>query len=446
MKKIYNFNNYEISSSVNNEELFNLTCEQDFFELELPKKLKNKIRSKTLNELSLKPKLMPKSILKVSLTALLAVLVLFIAITPSAMASIANVIRYIPGFNMLLSEESSPLERYVLEKPVEAVIGDNKVKIKGMMVDNNSATFYLSITGNAFSSDDKSTLTAISQSFIENMYAIDAKGYRYKIHASQTGIGHGLVGIFYIDGDIKSPQSIKLVFQNNEKLSINLSLTKVKDYNSYSELGPTDVKNGISVTAIVENKFDKKHITLLSPPQKSYMLFSYGIEKIKVDDANMNNYKIQFNEHETRIGPLNEFDIELKDIPQKSLSVTIPEIELMGYSLLDKEKFELPIPENKSMELNKKVEILGHPIYINRVVKLENNKLGVYVDLSKNEKNNEYIKIFSVNGVSMGQMNVVTGMLEYFEVSYNPDEKTKVFNVDNLTVVKKGPWILKIDK
>lgn len=446
MKKIYNFNNYEISSSVNNEELFNLTCEQDFFELELPKKLKNKIRSKTLNELSLKPKLKPKSILKVSLTALLAVLVLFIAITPSAMASIANVIRYIPGFNMLLSEESSPLERYVLEKPVEAVIEDKKVEIKGMMVDNKSASFYLRVSGNAFSSDDKLSVAAAGQNFIEGMYAIDAKGYKYKISSSLTGIGYGLVGIFYIEGNIKYPQSLKVIFQNNERLSINLSLTKVKDYNSYAELGPTYNKNGISVTAVVESEFDKKHITLLSPPLEGYILNSYGIEKIKVADGNKNNYKISFNEHETKIGALNEFDIDLKDLVQKPLSVTIPEIELNYNSFLDNEKFELPIPENKSMELNKKVEISGHPIYINRVVKLENNQLGIYVDLSKNEKNNEYIKIISVDDMSMGHMNEVTGMLEYFEVSYNPDKKTKVFNVDNLTVVKKGPWILKIDK
>lgn len=446
MKKIYNSNNYEIISSVNDEELINLTCEQDLFEPELQKKLKNKLNSKTLNELSLKPKLKPKSVFRVSLASLLAVLVLFVATTPSAMASISKVIKYIPGINMLLSEESSTSEVYVLEKPVEAVIGDNTVQIKGLMVDNKSATFYLSVTGSALSSDDKFSSIVNGQNFIQDMYALDAKGNKYTVRPLLTGMGNGLVGTFYIEGNIKSPQSIKLVFQNNEKLSINLTLAKVKDYNSYAELGPTDNKNGISVTAVVKSEFDKKHITLLSPPLEGYILNSYGIEKIKVADANKNNYKISFNEHETKIGALNEFDIDLKDLVQRPLFVTIPEIELNYNSFLDNEKFELPIPENKSLDLNKKVEIMGHPIYMTRVVKLENNQLGVYVDLSKNEKNNEYIKMISVNDMSMGHMNVFTGMLEYFEVSYSPDEKTKVFNVDNLTVVKKGPWILKIDK
>ncbi len=446
MRNKFNSNEYEVISFFNNGELIDLTCEQDLFEHELQKKLKNNIRSKTLKELNLKPRIKPKSVLRISLAAFLGVFVLFVATTPSAMASITKVIRYIPGFNMLLSEESSTLESYVLEKPVEAAIGDIKVQIKGMMVDNKSATFYLSATGNALSSDDKPSAIANGQNFIQGMYAIDAKGYKYNIRPSQIGGGNGLVGIFYIEGKIKYPQSIQIVFQNNEKLSVNLTLIKVKDYNSYTDLGPTDNKNGISVTAVVSERNNKPHITLLCPPQKDYMLFSYGIEKIKVSDGNKNDYKILFNEHETRIGPLNEFDIDLKDMIQKPLLVTIPEIELINYSLSDNGKFELSIPENKTMDLNKRVEILGHPIYITRVVKLENNQLGVYVDLSKNEKNNEFIKSFFVNDIGMGKLNEVTGLLEYFEVRYNPGENTKVLNVNKISIVKKGPWILKIDK
>lgn len=458
MKNNDKFQQYKLSKYINKEDIVDLAYEFDLSEYIISKKLKKNIKEQALKELHLKPRIKPKSMFKVSVAALLAVTSIFIATTPSALASIKSVIRYIPGFSTLLQDDPSTTARYVLEQPVEKVIGSKKIEITGMTADNKSASFYLTFYDNAFRFDDyeqdKVSVDNARENFIHSITIKDAMGNKLKKSTSSCGIGGGqLIGRFTYTGNIKNPQSLQISFENDEKSSINLKLIKAKDYNSYTELGPSYNKNGVSIIAVAKNINDNINVKLFTPLESTYSVTSYGIEKCLLsasDDAG-NNYEIS-SDLANRLGcSINEFNIANKNSNAKSLTVTIPEILLRYDKPTQETKIEVDIPEKSSMDLNKKIVIQGHTIFLKKIEKIENNRIRLYWDMNISDKDNEYITAFCLGDIYSSKYYYDTNSFPYSvmqttDISYNPGEKTKVVNVSNIEIAKKGPWKIKIDK
>lgn len=451
MKKNDKFQQYKLSNYINEEDIVDLAYEFDLYEYNISKKLKKNIKEQTLKELYLKPRLKTKTRFKVSVAALLAVTSLFVATTPSALASIKSVIRYIPGFSALLQDDPSNTGRYALEQPVEKIIGNKKIDITGMTVDNKSASFYLSVTGYDKFSGEVSANTTAAESFINSITIKDAMGNKLTKNTSSYGVGGGsLIGLFNYTGNIKDPRSLQIIFDNDGKSSISLNLTKSKDYNSFAELGPSDTKNGINIIAVPKNTNDNINVKLFTPLDNTYEVTSYGLEKslISASDDIGNNYNVLFDSI-NRLNCINELNIVNTNPNAKSLTVTIPEIKLLYKKPTQVTKFDVDIPEKSSMDLNKKIMIQGNTVILKKVEKMDNNQIRLYWDMNINNNDNSYITKFDMDDCIRYQWDnnaFPYSLMQTTDFAYSPGEKTKVVNVSNIEIAKKGPWKIKIDK
>ena len=455
---------YNIVNKISGKQIADAISDIDIDEIDVSNKSIENIKNKTFKKLSLKPaKRKPSFKICAALASCLAVF-MFAIINPAVAEQVKSIIQYVPGFNMIFSDNKASPERYVLQKPVESFTGDAQIKIKGAIVDSNSALFYITIDtavlDTANKNSDKASASEEYEKYInnvkKNIVIKDAKGLEYSIDSYNASLGNNILVLLGHNGRIKYPQSLRLVFNNNENSSIAFTLTRVNSYNSFDELGPTDSKNGLSVTAVVTQDTDKTYFNLLCPTEGSIQIASFGIEdkKIKLSDESGKEYEVLYS-NESRIGCLNEFYIYTKDIKGKKLNLSIPSIELKytgnvettnGKILHGKPaKIEFKIPDSSSIDINRELVIQGFPVNFKEVEKINNTTVRLYFDLYNSKKANEYLKGFSVANESfISKFNEKTGVLEYIEMYIQPSEKSKKIHLNNADIVKYGPWKLNI--
>ena len=243
------------------------------------------------------------------------VLVSSVVWNPKVWAVIQKALQYVPGIGMV-KEDSVPMDRYVLKKPVTTAVGKGSFVITGMMVDNQMTLI---------------TIAGTNISKFSSVKIINQKGIEYKVPGSMATWSTGeWTASYWYQGSLDLNGQVKLVVDELPDLEVTLTLVKADSFESYQDMGETAAIHDVSITAIAGQVGEKARISLVSQVPKAFRIIDYGLfgvhenQKLNVKDEAGKVYEV---EHiPTIFSPTTEFYFDLSSDPHKQYTVTIPEV------------------------------------------------------------------------------------------------------------------------
>lgn len=307
--------------------------------------------------------------------AAVVVLALFAGINhEKVVLAVQDMLTLIPGEGIV---ENNSDAQYKLKKQVTVENKTSTMKILYVTVKDNKMIIRFDLNGMEYK-----TLDEIEQKepevyiLINNkMFTKDNTGYGggYSMDGTQVTFSHQCNYSFQIDNKyLKENKKITLV-SKDYNLKANFKLTKIKDYNSLTEIGATQTHNDISLTADAFMDGGLLNINVYPTNKSKYELISY------VNDFNDNyfNKKMVLNTDKgvktcnpptySGTGLNGSYQVDVSD-GAKDYHLSIPYV-VVGTK--EESEITLPIPkEGESIEMNKEVKFEEGTAIITKVEKL----------------------------------------------------------------------------
>ncbi len=438
MKSIEEKEIFNLMDGISAEDLVNILTEIPMDDdLEISKKIRQEIKNKTFQKIGIRPvkrKLKRNLALAVAASLLVTLLGISSVDTDDVWAKLQKALQYIPGINIVMENKEKEIERYVLSKPIEQRISDGYVKIKGVIIDENYAI--IAIKG--------SNLIK----YKDNLFFRNAAGERFKIDGYRLGGSNFWEGEFFYRGWIKDIKDLELVFPDAQKTAIPLPLVKAKSYQSYAEMGPTVIVNGISITAIAIQEKNKIKINLVSPPIAGARIDFYGFGMnalgITLKDRNGRNYPVS-REPGGFSPPLSEFIFDTETAKTRDFTLSIPYVGIVYND--EQQTLKVDIPEKGTSKINKTVKLAGFPIDFEKIEKIADNIIRIYINVHFDEKAKASLRSFNLDKMSWSaKMDEKNGAYKILEFEVAPNQRSVKLDLKEPLVIKKGPWEIQIKK
>lgn len=467
---------FEIIDSLTNAEGFNLNIDdEDFFEDKNFNDIKESISKKTFEKLGLEKKSTKNSCTPVEfyktplfkkLIAVAASIAIVFSIftTDYVKATIKKLFKYIPGINQTIEDEG---DIYILNKPVKVSDGNSYIKLLSVVIDTEKQFIYVGIRGNNNKCKKASVRFKNGKEYGLPMYSIAGGGEEWVGNFSYDSKFHGNKNTPFVYNEY---DGISIIIDDNKAMTFNVKLVKADSYKSYEELGPTALKNGLSITAIPAIEGKELKLNLLTPHINNQGVEDYGLrpdytdapdgyryggllaERITLKDKKGNTIKGRgLNSYAP---PLGEFYFNISESKDKEFKLTIPYIK-MRYDVDKDVKIKLPKLGEK-LEYNNIVDLNGYKLNITSVERPEKNRVIINIDTNYDESSKESLFFIEpgvkfsplrkpiYNGWSgncakgdekiIGPMNQLDIQLE----KENIDEFN--LNIKSIITIKRGPW------
>ncbi|WP_217595168.1 hypothetical protein [Cohnella sp. GbtcB17] len=361
--------------------------------------------------------------------ALLALFVLsaVIANHDRVWAALRKTFQFSPGTG-IVSEEETPSERYVLKKPIVLDVGEGKITITGILSDREMT--YITMAG------ERSPR-------MESLELVNEQGEVFDIPRSMSTWTAGeWTASFWLKGKLDLKGAIRLRLPLQPAREVEARLEQAAAVAGYAELGKTATVNGLSLTAIADRVSDRARISLVSPPQSSFRIDSYGI--ITSARYGSNEPLIVKDDAGTSLGlsfvrgmsaPQSEFYFPLTDRPGASYTMSIPEI-----SVVYPDEVTVKLPAVTSEKLNKTFEIAGYPVTITKTERTKPGSLRIYTDLHTEGRPDSMLYNLGIDRGSTAKLNERTWAVEYMEFEVEPDAKSVTVTFTRPTAALRGPW------
>lgn len=406
-----------------------------------------------------------KTVLFKKLTTVAAAIVVVISLFSSdyVTAAIGKLLQYIPGLNITVEEEG---EKFILKKAVNITRENSYIKLISVIIDNKKQNIFVAIDGNN-KMCKKVSVKFKNGEIYELPYASIGSGGNewsgnYAWEAEYNKVKKDAFN--YNPGD-----DLKVILNDKENLTFTVKLEKPGTFQSYDELGPTNNKNGLSITAIPTLNNSELKINLLTPnipegrideyalrPDYSDNGYSYmGLlaEKMTLKDKNGNTVKGRgLNSYAP---PLSEFYFDISNNTNKEFKLTIPYVKVK-YDVKKDVKITLPNVGQKLEYENNIVDLKGYKLKINSIEMPENNRVIINFDTNYDENTAESLleiqpgvrhqlfkkPIYDGWGGScrINDTNKI-GPMNQLDIQLNKKNLHEfTLYIESITTVKKGPW------
>ncbi len=313
----------------------------------------------------------------------------------NVVSAMGRLFGFVPGYGIMEDNQSI---QYVID-------GHNKSteNSQAMLTINSVIAMKNNLTLNCYI-DLKNIHEEKNLSNIENdinndkndlVIAVNGKEYR----PSGCNIGSGgkteyISATYQIGQDNLSTTNIYTFNYKKYNLSVQFRLKGPKGYDSLEEIGPTDTKNNISITA-VSSRQDNKLLVELYPVNKSGLTitsftkeYDFGYEKKDLTletDKTSHSYTLP----DSFMGVNNKFYFNV--MPQeKNLTLKIPYLIVKSQEKMKKVTLKIP-EEGERVTINKKVKFKNSTMVISDVQRIKNGDpngaLRIYFKFENEDKN-----------------------------------------------------------
>lgn len=328
---------------------------------------------------------------------------------PVVMATINNFYNYIPSTGSVVKSEGKV---YIIENKIDENIKGIDINIECFTIDTGSNSILVKIEGKSqvnLSDKERERLLELFERATINIGGTTLK-------SSDLGEGWGdkeFTSTNEFNGDFEYIQGDKITytiyFDDNIQKDFDIKVKEAKTIDDYSKLGPSDKKEGILITAMIEEKDNILDVTFLNRTEISNGdIMSYGKEfvneyetgvTLKDSTGKVVDGKLIF--HNDRS---NHFEFDTTNLI-KPYIINIPQVNISAYGVIkESEKIKIKLPKEGILEFNKKVK-LKHDndkivesndlVNIKSIEKTNNNEYNIELDFPNNR--NSKIKIRSIS-------------------------------------------------
>jgi hypothetical protein len=357
--------------------------------------------------------------------------------SPDVRAQVRKMLQFIPGYGTVQSSEDHEI-LYILPAPVTHHDGTGRIDIRGVSIGRTHSS--AALTGTA--------------SPIKTMELINADGNRYEFKASMIASAGDWTGGFYYTGPIKVTEEMSLSFDGTLS-DMKIRLTPPEKVDRVEDLGVTDVRSGITLTAVATAQQNgQMRVTLVPQLPSASRIESFGLgsyENIAAPTlTGPSGQMLPYVRDENFPNP-NELMFEHNGQGEAGYKLYIPELALVRRAE-QPVKLTIPLPQSGVLELNRQWDLLGFPVKVKRVERLTYDSyvpgsIRIEFDLQHDDTEMEsllhFFPDFSVKGQSGGassRLNEVTRAMEDMKLEAEPDQQELTIYVTEIRTVVRGPW------
>ena len=267
--------------------------------------------------------------------------------------------------------------------------------------------------------------------------AVNGKEYRPLGYSIGSGgkIEH-ISAAYQIEQDNLNTKNTYTFNYKKYNLSVEFRLKVPEGYDSLDEIGPTDTKNNISITA-VSSLQDNKLLVELYPVNKSGLAitsfnkefdFGYGKKDLSLEtDKSRHSYEL----NEGFMGVNNKFYFNV--LPEeKNLTLKIPYLIVKSQEKMKKVTLKIP-EEGEQVTINKQVKFKNSTMVITNIERIKNGTLNgalkIYFKFENEDKNmimfNAQFRRVNILGMEQGggySTNLKEGIPQSIEYSLDASD------------------------
>ncbi|AEY67995.1 hypothetical protein [Clostridium sp. BNL1100] len=313
----------------------------------------------------------------------------------NVVSAMGRLFGFIPGYGIM--EDNQSIQYIIDGRNISSENSQAILTINSVIATKNNLTLNCLIKLKSF--HEEKNLSNIENNIQHDknnlVMAVNGKEYR----PSGCSIGSGgkveyISAAYQIEQDNLSTRDVYRFNYNKYNLSVEFRLKVPEGYDSLEEIGPTDTKNNISITA-VSSRQDNKLLVELYPVNKSGLTitsftkeYDFGYEKKELTletDKTSHSYTIP----EGFMGVNNKFYFNV--LPQeKNLTLKIPYLIVKSQEKMKKVTLKIP-EEGKRVTINKKVKFKNSTMVISDVERIKNGNpngaLRIYFKFENEDKN-----------------------------------------------------------
>lgn len=364
-----------------------------------------------------------------------------LAFSPAVQADLRKALSFLPGFGTVV-ENSSANPVYVLSKPYDVVSGSGNLTVDAVLLQELGGS--ITLRGRQF--------PEISE------FEADIGGNRYTFTSNlQSSSG----GEWY--SSYSSTQALQLKKENSLTLHLDgmtigpLELTAPKTAGELEELGASDMKQDVRITAFPVNLGSGLvRVQLLPNPSAESRLtvHSYGLEPL-VQGAglyveNAAGEKVVLEQPGSMSYPSDFRFRESAGANTWPYTVVIPYVEASDRNSISAE-IEIPLPDpGQEEKLHTHAEIAGFPVDFTRIARTGETTVSIDVDVNFNAAKAQNLKHFfirypgeTVNTSFSWEITGQTyGVMKTLHLEIQPGKNTLRFKLSEPHFLLKGPWRL----
>jgi hypothetical protein len=398
--------------------------------------------------------------------ALLAILIL--PFSKNVIAEINRFFKYIPGNNQVIESRVNG-DVFVLKKSVKVNTENGYLELTSLVIDNEKSTISILARGRESGIEDL-TIPSVSLK-LKNGQIIQIHGGGFAASDNREWS----INLSTSDNKLKEPFDYKegdiidavIEFENKFNVTVPAKLEKANSYEAYKEIGPTSVKNDLSITAVPMFYDDRLNVNLLysSPIQNSmenynpkYSLISSLYQPVTLTDKNNNRYKnFSVNNISDSITPfLYELNFDVTAKENNSYKLNIPYIKTT-YSNKISHKIKLPKVGKKIDFNNETIDLGDFKLKLLSTERKDKDNVIISVDTGYDYNKIESLSDIQLYGNKKNDYDSWAG--EYYSVSdknpnlilkqwtiklNHPNSSDFTLTIESFDTIKKGPWIIDI--
>ncbi|HEX2925984.1 MAG TPA: hypothetical protein VHP38_06965 [Ruminiclostridium sp.] len=286
---------------------------------------------------------------------------------------------FIPGYG-IVEGDGQNIQYIIDDRGLSSENSQGDLTITNGIAAGNNFTISCEVGNRGFVADQKKKDGGIGSVIPDkNSFTLTIDGREYKPSGYSIGAG-GKTQHVFTEYEIK-PEDLntKTVYSlkySEYNLSVNFKLKKPEGFDSLEEIGPTDTKNNISITAVSSHTDGKLQVELYPVNKSGYLITSYSKQydygyrqkdMVLETDKGSHSYTIP----DSFMGPNNKFFFNV--LPgEKNLVLKIP--YLIVKSENEKNTVSLPIPESgQKTAVNKEVKFRDSTMKITDVERIKND-------------------------------------------------------------------------
>lgn len=357
--------------------------------------------------------------------------------SPDVRAQVRKMLQFIPGYGTVQSSEENEI-LYILPAPVTHFDGTSRIDIRGVSIGKNHSS--VGLTG--------------TNAPVKTIELINEDGKPYVFKAGMVANAGDWTGGYYYTGPIKVTEEMSVSFDGVPS-DVKIRLTPPAKADRVEDLGVTDARSGITLTAVTAAQNNgKMRVTLVPQLPSTSRIESFGLGSYENIGAptltGPAGEPIPYVRDENFPNP-NELMFEHGGKGGASYKLHIPELALVRRAEKPV-KLTIPLPQSGVLELNRQWDLLGFPVKVQRVERLVYDSyvpgsVRIDFDLQHDDKATEsllhFFPDFSVkgqNGGASSRLNEITRAMEEMTLEAEPDQQELTIYVTEVRTVVRGPW------
>lgn len=366
---------------------------------------------------------------------------------PEVRAQLLKAFQFIPGFASVQDTETHGIQ-YAISEPlvVQDGRGHGEIEIRGLMIGRNLA--YATLTGNGGAHE------------VQKLMLRNTDGTEYTLQRAHLVRGTDWQSNYYTYDKVEVSETMLLWIDGTEG-PYSLRLVEAKSAASIDAFGASDAHGGIGLTAVSQEMDDgRTKISLISrlplrTKINSYGLQSFDLHKTVLLDLQENEIPIA---QDAVFPNPNEFYFKRDSVNTAGYRLVIPELGIVRQ--FEKPfKMKLPVPDEagETVEVNRTVQIFGHPVTVLRIKRMDpdpGNELAgrrsllqidfdMHFDPVAEESllllNLDYTAYPNSSGSSL-KFNEQTGAMAFMTVDIAKSAKSYTMILKDASLAVRGPW------